>query len=270
MEKSFFLYKSDLLHNNEAQRFLNESIKKEELTLSNRSIITLTDDDIEYLWSEFVEDSISLKILKLYLSQKRLPLIELQGVDAFNKCLAIKKDIRFRYAEHKFANCLHCPSSLGEFERSELLFYKGIKLKETNIKSINHQGIAAFTKMSELTSEEKDRCAYNIWSKVQKLKLTNMEILNQIKDKYSLFVVNDEKNHLAHVIACIYQYFTLMKLEDIYLITIIAENLGRALIASSECYQDMVAAKNYLQINNINSIIIVQNSLTKNNKKGEQ
>ncbi|WP_436530556.1 hypothetical protein [Actinoplanes sp. HUAS TT8] len=118
MDRAFILLKPDCFRTDRS-RAVEAAVTAERLRVACRHPITLTENDVRVLWSEYTDDAHPLMraFLDRYLCRAPSEVLLLTGPDAFEAARRVKRVIRSRYANGPFANLVHTAERRGELAR---------------------------------------------------------------------------------------------------------------------------------------------------------
>ncbi|BCY12224.1 nucleoside-diphosphate kinase [Actinoplanes sp. L3-i22] len=118
MDRSFILLKPDCLRTNRTPA-VEAAATAEGLRIACRHPVSLTENDVRFLWSEYTDGSHVLMraLLDRYLCAGPSEALLLTGPGAFEAARRVKRTIRSRYANGPFANLVHTAERRGELAR---------------------------------------------------------------------------------------------------------------------------------------------------------
>ncbi|NMA32091.1 MAG: nucleoside-diphosphate kinase [Candidatus Methanofastidiosa archaeon] len=232
IEKSFILLKPDAMENDQIQQHIYNSLKACNLSIKSKKEIVLKEEDVTALWEFTIRDPVCKKILQLYLTNKALQLILIEGENALSKVCKIKSETRKIYAKTFFANCLHAPKSDQEYTRDIYFIFEG---KRRELKPILIYDTSKFSKFSKLKKEDFHKCANEIYMITEKNDFLIPAVKKVLSDeRHLLYLHNDKIHELVYVAAAIYEFIPKLTLSEAYLICICVEIKGKALLMCSD------------------------------------
>lgn len=249
MSESFVMIKPDIFYNNAVRTEVEKCIRQNDLTISRRKNVRLGCSDVDALWRERQNDLVTNFVLKLYLVQKEIEIIYLEGEDAIEKTSRIKKYIRKKFAVSRYANCIHTPIDEAEYilqrDRLDLCTDEACDSFEYEPCMRAH---VAFKKYEELDIARMLECAKYIWTNSNEIGWNNLYDRFQIKKKkYNLYLLAEERNTIIHVVACLYEYLSDWTLERAYISAFATEAKGSFCIMTGDRIEEVETMYHRLQ-----------------------
>lgn len=115
MEKSLIILKPDFETNLVGREKLDSLLVNSGLNVYYRSQVIFNIWMIENMWPQFKSDIISMRILSNYLDKKKVEVLYVEGENALQKSLEIKKEIRSAFSQSPFQSCLHTPANSNKY-----------------------------------------------------------------------------------------------------------------------------------------------------------
>lgn len=251
--KSFIFIKPDIIQKSNIINEIYNQISLSNLSIEDEFEVALNASDVDYMWPQCHEDFVTNSMLKLYLTQHRIPVLILSGNNAIEKTSQIKKTIRRNFALFRYSNCIHTPSSNEEYKKHINCINK-ITNTENYICNQNSKINMAlpFKRFSNLDQSSLTACANNLWNQIKTVGWE--KIINSYNTKaleHCLFLLNDDKNNIDYVVSLLFDYFADWNLELVYLSVMAAESLGKFLILTSDNYESVKSAYDYLTQKNL-------------------
>ncbi|MBZ2040300.1 nucleoside-diphosphate kinase [Streptococcus sanguinis] len=237
MEKSLIIIKPDLEKNLVGKEKLINLISGSGLTVYDTSQIVFNNWMIENMWPQFQSDVISMRILSNYLDKKKLEILYLEGENALENTLKIKKKIRDEFSRSPFQSCLHTPANFNEYQHN-IDIINGIESNKYYPSKVPPQ----FIPLEELgySVEFLINTADLLWNILNKGRESLFKIHESLisKKAFSLILTNCNHPHynisIEYVVASILLVNPSLELTTVYISTMVAIMKGEAVLFTSD------------------------------------
>ena len=254
--QSFFLIKPDGINNFAMLEELENQLKLSELKIVDSFKVILKSKDIKLLWPPC---PISSLLLSNYLSGHEMKVLMLSGEAAVLKSKNIKYYIRSKYSLGAFANCLHTPSTVKEYEfQIEILLQISGRITSGTLspyKVLFEERAGVWGRLAKLGNERLCGLAEKVWDIGNSNGWGNMYTFEVPKGESYVKLNNDNVNSISYVTSCLYEFFTDWEPERA-LMTVIEVDRKGSLVLGSGKKHEMLSIKNKLCELGLNAEVI--------------
>lgn len=255
---SFILFKPDAMNHECVIKEIHGKLKESNLKIIKQLITVLEDAEVECMWPKFKNDVVTLTMLKKYVMNKELLVYLIEGEEAIQKIIAIKKYIRKKYAHSDFIiNCIHTPENIAEYkDHLDCIFKNDSDYEKVYTPLIKTSDYSRFLRYSSLEKRRLVLCAEELWSQLRIIDFKkNYHEFMEKSQRYILFLVHDSSHTLTYVVAVLFEFFKSWEVEDSYIAAFATKTAGEYPIFSSDSYEEISGARDYLESKNLTAII---------------
>lgn len=222
IQKSFILFKPDVMKSKIMQSFIYNKLDMENLKVIEKKEILMKREAVTALWDFTLRDVVCKTILENYIGEQLLTLLIIEGDEALQKTCKIKAEIRKQYAKTFFINCIHAPKNENEYKKDMHYLFHKIR---GEIGSSLIYDTSLFSRYSKLKTEKLKQCANELFLIMEH---DNFFISPPIiAGKFNLYLYNDNVHEMVYVAAALFEFIPGITLTKAYLFCIYVEINGR-------------------------------------------
>ena len=202
---SFVLVKPDAMRNEKILDNLYQLIKSNKLEVVEELPVRLSEDQINGLWPMYKSCQLTRVFIKKYLSDELCKVIVLHGTEALDKTCNIKKEIRSRFGQGFFSNCIHAPRTADENE-NDICLLTGEEIYKVKT-SEYMEGL--WGKAAELDITELEKTVDIIWERKEQYgweAVYEMQLKDHLKSGVDLKVDNNTNHSMYYIISTLYEF----------------------------------------------------------------